>query len=408
MAIIARAASSTFSLYFGDDAPRFDVAVDAAGRIDSVLPCRPAEAVPPHAPYVTPGLVDIQVNGFAGVDFNTATLPPAMFEGALHELLACGVTRFLPTLITANEDDLVERLEALDSAIAASPLGQQMVMGYHVEGPFLSTQGGYSGCHPADAMKPASLATVERLLAGRRKPIRILTMAPEVPGVIELIPILRARGITCSIGHTAADAETIHRAVEAGATLSTHLGNGLPHQLAKNDNPLFAQLAEDGLFAGFIADGIHIPSAVLRTWLRAKTVRRSILTSDAAAAAGPHTPAGIYTIGEARIERSPDGVVRIPGSPYLAGSSVSMDQMVRNVMAWFDFGWDDVLRLCRVNPLHAIAETRTVPAIGDWADFIEWIDGEDGPQIARVHLGPWIWNDTQRPNLQHGEQEKRS
>jgi len=408
MAFIARAASSTFRVYFGDEAPRFDIAVDAHGRIDSILPCRPAETAPIRAPCVTCGLVDIQVNGFAGVDFNATTLPPATFEGALHELLACGVTRFLPTLITADEDDLVERLDALDRAIAASALGQQMVMGYHVEGPFLSTQGGYSGCHPADAMKPASLATVERLLAGRRKPIRILTMAPEVPGVIELIPILRARGITCSIGHTAADAETIHRAVEAGATLSTHLGNGLPHQLAKNDNPLFSQLAEDGLFAGFIADGIHIPSAVLRSWLRAKTVRRSILTSDAAAAAGPNTPAGIYTIGKARIERSPDGVVRIPGSPYLAGSSVSMDQMVRNVMAWFDFGWDDILRLCRVNPLHAIAETRSVPAIGEWADFIEWIDGENGPQIARVHLGPWIWSNTPRPNLPHGEQEKRS
>lgn len=394
MALTARTAASTLTVYSGDDAPRFDVAIDGSGRLATVLPARPAETFPPGVPLVTPGLVDLQVNGFAGIDFNAVDLSAAAFEKVLHELLACGVTRFLPTLITAHEDDLIRRLDALDRAVADSPLGQQMVMGYHVEGPFLSPQDGYCGCHPADAMKGATAETVERLLRGRYKPIRILTMAPEVPGVIDIIPLLRSRGITCAIGHTAADPDTIRRAAAAGATMSTHLGNGVPHQLSKSENPLLSQIGEDRLFAGFIADGIHIPPATLRTWLRAKGVARAFLVTDAASAAGPNTPEGIYAMGAASIERTADGTVRMPGSRYLAGSSAWMDQLVRNVMQWFGFGWDPVLRLCRANPLHAIGETRILPAAGDWADYVEWTDGRNGPEVNRVHLGPWVLEKT--------------
>lgn len=392
MALLARTTASTFTVYSGDETPRFEIAVDMAGRVESLLPARPAAPAAPPAPLVTPGLVDLQVNGFAGIDFNAPGLTTAAFEKVLQELLASGVTRFLPTLITATEDDLIRGLDALDRAVAESPLGQQMVMGYHVEGPFLSKQDGYSGCHPAHAMKGATMEVVDRLLHGRYKPVRILTMAPEVPGVIDLIPALRSRGIACSIGHTAADSDIIRRAITAGATMSTHLGNGLPHQLSKNDNPLLSQLGEDRLFAGFIADGIHIPPANLRSWLRAKGVSRAFLITDAAAAAGPNTPEGLYTMGAEQIERRSDGTVRIPGSRYLAGSSVWMDQMVRNVMKWFGFGWDPVLRLCRINPLHALGDVRVLPAAGEWADFVEWTDGEDGPAVERVHIGPWVLN----------------
>ncbi len=394
MRLLARTAASTFKVFAGDDAPRFEIGVDARGRIETVWPSRPANSAVAQAPLVTPGLVDLQVNGFAGVDFNAPNLQPAAFEMLLLELLACGVTRFLPTLITASEDDLCRRLDTLDRVVADSPLGQHMVMGYHVEGPFLSNRDGYAGCHPAHAMTGATAAILDRFLQNRLKPVRILTVAPEVPGVIDLIPLIRSRGIACSIGHTAADPGTIRAAVDAGATISTHLGNGLPHVLSKNENPLFSQLGEDRLFAGFIADGHHIAPDTLRSWLRAKTLSRSFLVSDAAAAAGPNTHEGLYTIGAAQIERTADGLVRIPGSEYLAGSSTWMAQMVGNLMRWFGFGWDPVLRLCRVNPLHAIGETRTVPAVGDWADFVEWTDDRDKPTVGRVHVGSWILDNT--------------
>ena len=165
-----------------------------------------------------------------------------------------------------------------------------------------------------------------------RRPILLLTLAPERPGAETLIDWARARGTLVAIGHSAARAAEVARAAELGAVLSTHLGNGLPHLLPKFDNPLLAQLAEDRLSASFIADGIHIPPFALRVLLRAKGLARSILVTDATAAAA--APAGHYELAGMAIERAADGAVRVPGASVLAGSSLELDQAVRNVVAW--------------------------------------------------------------------------
>ena len=153
---------------------------------------------------VTPGLVDVQVNGFAGVDFNAPGLTTEGLDRALSAMLCCGVTRCLPTLITAAEDDLVARLTDLDAAVGESALGRLMVPGYHIEGPFLSSEDGYSGAHPAQHMRRASRDLVERLAGASTRPLMMMTVAPEVDGVIDLIPFLVARGTVCAIGHSAA------------------------------------------------------------------------------------------------------------------------------------------------------------------------------------------------------------
>jgi N-acetylglucosamine-6-phosphate deacetylase len=280
----------------------------------------------------TTGLVDLQVNGYAGVDFNGPRLTPDELDHALHAMLRAGVTHCLPTLITATEAELADRLHALDRAIRGSRLGSLMVLGIHLEGPFLNPTQGYAGCHPAPAMVTPDPAVLERLMAEIATPIRLLTLAPELPDAIPLIDWASRRGIVTAMGHTAADHDTVRRAADAGLSLSTHLGNALPQPQPKFLNPLIAQLAEDRLCASFIADGIHIPPHALRVLLRAKGLERSILVTDATAAAD--TPPGLYDFAGMRIEHAADGSVRVPGSPVLAGSALRLDQAVRNIAGW--------------------------------------------------------------------------
>lgn len=355
--------------------------VDADGRIQAVeLAAASGEEV------ITLGLVDIQVNGFAGVDFNADGLTAEALDKALAAMLATGVTRCLPTLITAEPDRLRARLLAIDAAIAESRLGPWMVEGLHIEGPFLSPEDGYAGCHPKDAMRPPSVTTYDALTAELRAPVRIVTVAPERDGAIALIEALCARGIRVAIGHTKATRAEVERAAAAGARLSTHLGNGIGHQLAKNENPLFAQLGEDRLAASFIADGIHIPPYMLQSYIRAKQPERTVLVTDATA--GAAAAPGRYTLGDLAIERGADGVVREPGAPYLAGSSATLDGCLRNVMQWFGYEFATVFAMTRIHPL-AVLGRPTAPACGDAAEFVRWRRGDGGWQVAAARVGPW-------------------
>jgi N-acetylglucosamine-6-phosphate deacetylase len=280
----------------------------------------------------TQGLTDLQVNGYAGIDFNDAALTPEALDHALEAMRAANVTTCLPTLITAGEATLRARLAALDAAVANSRLGPAMVPGFHLEGPFLNPEPGYAGCHPPGAMIPADPAVLARLTEALRRPILLLTLAPERPGAIPLIAWARSRGMVVAMGHTAAGHDITVRAAAAGVTLSTHLGNALPQPQPKFLNPLMAQLAVDALHASFIADGIHIPPEVLKVLIRAKTPNRCILVTDATAAAA--APPGLYRFAGMTIEHAPDGSVRVPGTPALAGSALCLDQAVRNLVAW--------------------------------------------------------------------------
>jgi N-acetylglucosamine-6-phosphate deacetylase len=294
------------------------------------------------------GLLDLQINGYAGVDFNDAGLTADAFDHALHAMLRAGVTSCLPTLITAPEDLLATRLAALDRARRSSRLGPLMVTGWHLEGPFLSPLPGYAGCHPAEAMTAPDPAVIARITRGIATPIRLITLAPEHPGALPFIQWARAQGMAVALGHTAAELETVRAAAAAGATLSTHLGNAQPTPAHKFLNPLMAQLSEDRLTASFIADGIHVPPHALGVMLRAKGLERSILVTDATAAAG--APPGLYDFASMRIDHRADGSVRVPGSPVLAGSALRLDQAVRNVAAWGFATAEQAIALASAHP----------------------------------------------------------
>lgn len=320
---------------------------------------------------VSPGLVDLQINGFAGVDFNDPAITPADLDRALEAMLKTGVTQCLPTIITAHPRELIERFQALDKAVAGSRLGPLMCPGYHLEGPFLNPAPGYHGCHPPQAMtaaRPELIAEVER---GLKRPILMVTLAAESEGAVALTRTLADAGKIVAIGHSAADFDQVSAAADAGLSLSTHLGNGLPQTLHKLANPIFAQLAEDRLMAGFIADGIHVHPRALAALIRAKGFERSILVTDAVVAAA--APVGRYHFAGMAVDRMPDGSVRQEAG-LLAGSALCLDEAIRNVVAWGIATPGQAFAMASEHALAAIRPALAAHGIALAEGEVEWSD----------------------------------
>lgn len=295
------------------------------------LEVRPADAPPDAGLVLAPGLVDIQVNGFAGVDLNDARLTPDAAERMVARLHAVGVTRFLPTVITHAADHMARCLRLVVAACRASPAVARAVAGVHLEGPFLSAEDGARGAHPREHVRPPDPELFGRLQAAADGRIRLVTLAPERPGSPAFIRWLREQGVVVALGHTLADSATVAAAVEAGAVLATHLGNGVPATLPRHPNPIWDQLAEDRLYASAIFDGHHLSTSVMRVLLAVKGVDRLVLTSDAVALAGMEP--GVYRgqVG-GEVELHPDGRLTMLGTSYLAGSAGSLLDGVRTAL----------------------------------------------------------------------------
>lgn len=288
------------------------------------------------------GFFDLQVNGFAGVDFNDPAVTAGDVVHAAEAMRATGVTRFLPTLISSYFSDFASCARAVLSA------GHPAVAGLHMEGPYISPVDGPRGAHLREHIRTAAIDDFEcrQEAAGGR--IVLVTLAPEVDGAPALIEYLVARGIRVAIGHTAATTEQLRVAVRCGATLSTHLGNGCALLLPRHPNFIWDQLADDGLQASFIADGHHLPPTTLKAMLRAKTPARSLLVTDAMAAAG--CPPGRYTLGGAVVELDATGRVAVPGAQNLAGSALTMDRAVANTVRFTGLPIAEVLSMASTQP----------------------------------------------------------
>ena len=288
------------------------------------------------------GFFDLQVNGFAGVDFNVPGCTPDQLLQAIKALQATGVTSFLPTLITSSP--------AHFSSCARSilRLSHPAIVGIHMEGPYISPDDGARGAHPRAQVIAASVEDFRRRQEAAEGHIVLVTLAPEVPGALRLIEHLVKSGVRVAIGHSAASPVQIREAVSAGATLSTHLGNGCGQLLPRHPNVIWEQLAADELAASFIADGHHLPPATLKAMARAKQTSRSILITDATAAAACHP--GLYTLGEASIELTAAGRVSTPGAPHLAGSALAMHQAVANTVRFTGLPLHEVLPMASTLP----------------------------------------------------------
>ena len=334
--------------------------------IDSVTPLPEASDV-----YLAPGWIDIQVNGFAGVDYNHPATSHEQVARSLQVLFSTGVTRFYPTVVTGAPDSMVNALRNMAAARETLD-GGEVMDGFHVEGPHISAEDGPRGAHPRAWVRKPDLNEYQRWQEATSGRVRIVTLAPEWEGALPYIERLTRDGVVVSIGHTQASAAQIADAVSAGATLSTHLGNGAHGVMRRHPNYIWDQLAEDRLMADFIVDGIHLDAAFLKVALRAKTTERSVLVTDAAtpAAAAP----GRYGIGEQVVELKADGRVVLLGQDRLAGSALRMDRGIENLMRLAGLPLCDAVRMATVNA----AKAGKVPgrsgglAKGDRADLVQF------------------------------------
>jgi len=300
-----------------------------------------------HAALISPGWIDLQVNGFAGVDYNSPVAKHEHIARSIREIFATGVTRFYPTVITGSAESMVGALSNLAGAKESLAEGAAMEA-FHVEGPYISPEDGPRGAHPARWVRPPDLEEFRRFQHAARGHIRLMTLSPEWPEAPPFIEAVVRQGVAVSIGHTRASADQLRAAVDAGATLSTHLGNGADAVLPRHPNYIWEQLAEDRLAASFIVDGIHLPKSFLKVALRAKGLERSILVTDAVMPAA--CPPGRYKLGEVDVELHPDGSVRLLGGTRLAGSALQMDRAISNVIQLAGLSLRDAIALATRNP----------------------------------------------------------
>lgn len=351
---------------------RFGRTIESVGLADA-----PADG----GAYLAPAWIDLQVNGFAGVDFNSPTAPHDELQRAVRALYATGVTRFYPTVITGGPDEMAGALRNLARFRESAPEGAAMD-GYHVEGPHISPQDGARGAHPKECVRPPDIDEFRRWQDAAQGGIRIVTLSPEWPEAPAYIEKLVKAGVVAAIGHTAANAAQIDEAVRAGATMSTHLGNGSHFTLPRHPNYIWDQLADDRLAASLIADGIHLPAAFLKVALRAKGIERCALVTDAATPAGC-TP-GRYVMGSQPVELTPDGHVVLEGTDRLAGSALRMDRGVENLMKLAGLGLADAVRMATVNAACAgrVPGRTAGIAPGDRADLVLFDFDPEARQIT--------------------------
>jgi len=302
--------------------------------------------------YLLPGFIELQLNGYKGIDFNNPATTPAEIGEAIREVRKTGVTALCPTIITGSAAHTEGCIANIVSAIESDPVVARGVIGLHIEGPYISPEDGPRGAHPKADVRPPDFDEFERWqhLSGGR--IRILTLSPEWPGANGFIERVAASGVLVAIGHTAATPAQIAAAAVAGARMSTHLGNGSHAQIDRHQNYIWAQLSNDRLWASFIIDGHHLPPAVVKCLVRAKTVERSIIVTDAIAAAG--LPPGRYHLGNVEVEVLESRRVNLPGTPYLAGSVVDMNDSIAKAVSYTGTSLADAVRMATLNPARAL------------------------------------------------------
>ena len=307
------------------------------GLIQSVTSAKPSNTTDV---WIAPALVDLQINGYGGIDFQQDNLSADELLTAVHHLNAAGCTRFLLTLITDDWARLISRLRHLRQLRDTTPALRHAIAGWHVEGPFLSAEPGFCGAHdPALMMDPTPAHLRELRDATGSDPL-LITLAPERRNALDAIEQAVGLGITVSLGHTNASAEILAEAVRRGATAFTHLGNAIPRDLDRHDNILWRVFETPGLVASLIPDTTHVSPALFRLVHRALEGDSIYYTTDAMSAAGMEP--GRYQLGRLNLEVGPDQIVRYPGRPNFAGSALRPIEGVFRAAKMLGCSWQKV------------------------------------------------------------------
>jgi N-acetylglucosamine-6-phosphate deacetylase len=316
----------------------------AEGRIVRVEAAEPVGREEWEAwPWIGPGLVDLQINGYAGIDLNTPPLRTEDVHAIARKLWQEGVTAFCPTVVTNGDEQIERTVEAVARACAEDPLTRDCIAGIHLEGPFISPQDGPRGAHRREYVKAPDWELFQRWQRAAGGRIKIVTLSPEYEEAPSFIEKCARSGVVASIGHTAATTEQIRRAVLAGAAMSTHLGNGAHPVIPRHPNYIWDQLAEEKLAPCAIADGHHLPASVLKVFLRAKS-EQLMLVSDAVALCGMAPGEYEAHIG-GRVVLTEDGRLHLADDPNLLAGSVKtlradMEYLVAAGICALRTGWE--------------------------------------------------------------------
>jgi N-acetylglucosamine-6-phosphate deacetylase len=298
------------------------------------------------------GFVDIQNNGWMGTDFSEGSLTVERVKEITRDLVARGTIGYCPTVITSPTEVCKHTLSTIAEAMLDPGVGGH-ILGIHIEGPFISPEPGARGAHPLDCVLDPDIETFDRLQEWAQGNIKIMTVAPERPGCVELIRHAVNQGVAVSMGHHLADDDQMQAAVDAGATLCTHVGNGIPNQIDRHHNPLWWTFACDDISGLFITDGHHLPADLIKVALRSKGVERFIVTSDASPLAG--MPPGHYKIfGDLPVAIDETGLIYSEESQSLAGSHSTMLECMNHLASLNLLSEAELLQVGVTNPLRVL------------------------------------------------------
>ncbi len=320
-------------------------------------------------PFISPGFMDTQVNGYRGIDYRSGELKPEDVIKITKMLAASGTTSHFPTIITGPGEITTRNLKVISSLLSEQPELDSAVKGIHLEGPYISSEEGSRGAHDLQYIRDPDYREFSRWQEAAGGRIKQLTLAPEREGAIEFIKKVTSGGVIVSIGHTAAQPETIRAAAAAGAKMSTHLGNGSQSMIPRLRNYIWEQMAEDRLSASILTDGFHLPPSVVKVILRTKELERVILVSDVTDLGGMEP--GIYRWGDIKVKVFEDGHLGLAGTEYLAGAGHLIDHSLAWLINSTDLSIKEAFSLCTVNPHKLFFAENPPPKLdqGDPADF---------------------------------------
>ena len=314
------------------------------GKISRIRPLPSGAPVPDV--YLAPGLIDIQINGYVGVNFSDQGLTPAMMEQATRALWKEGVTTYLPTVITRDQERLLKSFSLLSASREQEQIGLS-IPGFHLEGPYLNPAPGFRGAHPEEYIRPADWEEFSALQESAQQGIMLITVAPEMEGAIPFIGKCKEEGLVISLAHHNAGPEIIEQAVQAGASFSTHLGNGCANMINRHHNPLWPQLSHDGLSISIICDGAHLTREEVRTFYKVKGNQRTVLVSDALHFAG--LPRGEY-MEDGHTYLLTEEVVKFPDENVLAGAVQPVRKGISRIMDYTGCSHAEAVGMASTSP----------------------------------------------------------
>lgn len=319
-------------------------------------------------PIISPGFIDVQINGYAGKSFTEAGLTVEDVLKATQSLWKEGVTTYLPTIITSTKETMIKNLKTLNKSLEDKRISNS-VPGFFLEGPYISPIDGFRGAHNANYVRLPDWDEFEDFIEASGNNVLKITVAPELEGVMDFIVKCSQNNIMVAIGHHNGNSEQIHLAAQKGARISTHLGNGCANMIHRHNNPLWAQMADDRLTPTIIADGFHLTPDELSVFYKVKGADNLMLISDITKLAG--MPPGEYMWDGKKVLLTPEGKLRLPDLDVLAGASLSIRLGIGNMMKFTNCSLKEAIQMASTNQANMFGwDDRGTISIGKRADLV--------------------------------------